>query len=83
MHTTYSGGGVGFRNRAVGVEGVLHGGQSNQWTSAGTLIPIVVGTVLLALLELSESRHTDPLADVRLFFTHDSVLPLQPRTLVL
>ena len=49
------------------VWGVLHGGQSNQWTSAGTLIPMVVGIGLLALLVFSEGRHKDPLADVRLF----------------
>lgn len=49
------------------VWGVLHGGQSNQWTSAGTLVPMAAGVGLLAALVFSEGRHKDPLADVRLF----------------
>lgn len=49
------------------VWGVLQGGQNDQWTSAYTLVPMVIGVGLLALLVFSEGRHRDPLADVRLF----------------
>jgi MFS family permease len=49
------------------VWGVLNGGQNGQWVSVGTLVPLISGLVVLAVLVVTEARHDQPMADVRLF----------------
>lgn len=59
---------VGYSIVGIGllVWGVIHGGQQNEWGSLQTVLPLVVGAAVLALLVATEARRDDALADVRL-----------------
>lgn len=47
--------------------GVLNGGEHGDWLTAGTLVPLVIGVLVLAGLVIAEARSPHPVADVRLF----------------
>lgn len=49
------------------VYGVIHGGQTNDWLSAGAVGAIVGGLLVLAALVLYERGREDPALDVTLF----------------
>jgi Na+/melibiose symporter-like transporter len=52
---------------ALLVWGVLNGGEHGEWLAAGTLVPLVIGVLVLAGLVIAEARSPHPVADVRLF----------------
>jgi EmrB/QacA subfamily drug resistance transporter len=47
--------------------GIIQGGGTGRWVSAGTLAPLAAGLVLLALFARREARIEHPSLDVRLF----------------
>ncbi|HEX2074760.1 MAG TPA: MFS transporter [Geodermatophilus sp.] len=49
------------------VYGIIHGGSGAGWTSAGVLVPLVGGLLLLALFVWLQLRSTHPALDVSLF----------------
>ncbi|MDX6201096.1 MAG: hypothetical protein QOJ83_596 [Frankiales bacterium] len=49
------------------VYGIIKGGENNQWASAGVLVPLIAGAVLLAIFVVLERRSRHPSLDVTLF----------------
>jgi Na+/melibiose symporter-like transporter len=49
------------------VYGIIRGGSGEPWTSTGVLVPLVGGSVLLALFIWLQRRSTHPALDVSLF----------------
>jgi EmrB/QacA subfamily drug resistance transporter len=49
------------------VYGIIRGGSGESWTSTGVLVPLVGGSVLLALFVWLQRRSTHPALDVSLF----------------
>jgi DHA2 family multidrug resistance protein-like MFS transporter len=49
------------------VYGIIKGGENNQWTTVGTLGPLIAGVVLLGVFVFLERRSDHPSLDVSLF----------------
>ena len=49
------------------VYGIIKGGEDNKWGTAGVLVPLIAGAVLLTVFVVLERRSDHPSLDVKLF----------------